>query len=239
MININKNRTASNSNCISQSTSSPKLTWPSANQYFYLGYILLTCATAGLKFDSLEKILNNYQNFSTNGKCCLYHLLISIEQKSSQLSGKYSKLKISNFINNKIYSENFINFLCFALSFEKVSFSNAASKMANHPWIKISNYIHLNNNTNRVRVSMKEIIKLARELKGFSHRTISQHDKKLANFLNNFDIILSNNRGIKQDELINLLNMKKSATKELCIELGVNIRDLVSKLQDKIQQDYI
>ena len=191
---------------------------PNNNQFFYLGYILLSCASSHIKeFKSIEYLLQNSEILISK-KCCLYHLLIYIEKTNINL--KQNKIKISNFINNKLYSDNFINFLCNTLSFD-----NNKTQIYNHPWIKVSNYVQLNNNINKVRVSMKEIIKIS----GSLMKSIT-NEKKYFHFLNNFEIILSNNRSIKREDIINLMINKKYVIKQLSQEFGINTEELIYTL---------
>jgi hypothetical protein len=204
------------------------------NPFFDLGYILLICSIGGILFDSLEYFFNKYSSLVKSNVCCLYHLLIQIEDKYFNDDG--NKLKISNFINTKYFSDNFIQFLCFTLRFDK-NVSN--SEITNHPWLKISNYIELNNYFNKVKVNMKEIIKISREVKRSVISPISNtnsNEKKYHNFLNNFEIIISNNKFIRKDHLISQMIIKKCVYKEISKDLGVNVKDLINKLEEKILQ---
>jgi hypothetical protein len=208
-----------------------------SNQYFKLGYVLLICASGGIKFESLSIFFEEFSNTNNTSflknKCCLYHLLVSIEEDEERKIK--SKLKISNFINNKIFSENFLDFLCQSLSFSQKPNHNFL--ITNHPWIKITNYIHMNNNFNKVRVIMKEVIKISREFKRSQLKQNNYNEAKLNNFLNNFEIILSNNKLIKKDELILAIETKKDVIKDLTFELGINSKDLIAQLQEKVSYD--
>ena len=211
-----------------------------SNQYFKLGYVLLICASGGLKFDSLSIFFEEYSNILKENKnnkiCCLYHLVISFEEAVTPTSKTVSKLKISNFINSKIFSENFIDFLCKSLTLQPKANHNSA--VVNHPWIKITNYIQMNNNFNKVRVCMKEVIKISREFKRCQLKQTNHNEAKFNNFFNNFEIILSNNKSIKREELSNAIDIKKDVIKDLTFELGINSKDLVTQLQAKVMQDF-
>jgi len=204
------------------------------NQYFKLGYILLIVSSGGNKFDILNYFFDKYQTILPNTKkCCLLHLLIQLEEEINS-PGMY---KLSNFINNKIYSDNFLDFLCKCLSLDQKPTSSI--HVVNHPWIKISNYVHLNNNVNKIRVSMKEVLKITREFKRHNIKgTNINNDSKLKNFLNNFDIILSNNKNIRRDEILKGIETNRSVIKDLASELGLNITELITQMQANITQDH-
>jgi len=211
-----------------------------SNQYFKLGYVLLICASGGLNFESLSIFFEEFSNINNTtflkikkNMCCLYHLLLSIEEDEERKIN--SKIKISNFINNKYFSDNFLDFLCQCLSFSQKP--NHNTLITNHPWIKITNYIYMNNNCNKVRVIMKEVIKISREFKRYQLKLNNVNEAKLNNFLNNFEIILSNNKHIRKDELILAIETKKDVIKDLTFELGINSKDLIAQLQEKVSYD--
>ena len=194
------------------------------NQYFNLGYILLISALGGLNFESLTNYLDSESIINYNDKCCLLHLLLENEKNSK------SKIKISNFINSHFFSENFINFLCLTLTFQPKS--NQNSLVMNHPWIKISTYIYMNNKLNKVRVNMKEIIKISRRLLNLDN--INSMDLKLNIFMNKMEIIVQNNKSIRKEEVLTWLESKNEVIKDLSEEFGVESSVLINKLQNKL-----
>ena len=56
------------------------------------------------------------------------------------------------------------------------------------------------------------------------------NEKKYMSFLNNFEIILSNNKSIRREDLINVMINKKSVIKELSVELGIKTNELIKTL---------
>ncbi len=89
-----------------------------------------------------------------------------------------------------------------------------------------------------MRVCMKEVIKISREFKRCQLKHTNHNEAKLNNFFNNFEIILSNNKSIKREELANAIDIKKDVIKDLTFELGINSKDLVTQLQAKVMQDF-
>jgi hypothetical protein len=194
------------------------------NQYFNLGYILLISAMGGINFEILSLFLEGEVMYTNSSSCCLLHFLIDLDKKSNH------KLKLTNFINTKLFSDNFMSFLCLTLSFDPKS--NQDSQVMNHQWIKISNYIYMNNNLNKVRVNMKELIKISRILKNDLNR--EAQDKKLNTFLNKFEIILQNNKSLKNLEMLRWLETKKEVVKDLSEEFGVESQVLMNLIQSKL-----
>lgn len=205
-------------------------------QFFHLGYLILISALGEIEFDSLNYIFNNMSNLNISNKSNnnLLQILLSIEESSPLI--KKSKIKIQNFINNTNFSDNFLDFISQCLSFT----NDNKSYLFNHPWLKVNNYIILNNNLSKVRVNLKELIKITRESKKLSNThnySSSVNEKKLLNFLNNFEIILANYRSIRSDDLIKSINCKKFVYKELSAELAINPNDLIKLLQNKVIQN--
>jgi len=62
---------------------------------------------------------------------------------------------------------------------------------------------------------MKEVIKISREFKRYQLKLNNYNETKLNNFFNNFEIILSNNKHIRKDELILAIETKKDVIKWL------------------------
>jgi hypothetical protein len=207
-----------------------------STQFFHLGYLLLISALGGAKFDILDHVLNNeITNFYTleNKKHRnLFSLLISLQENSNFNKKSKNKFTIQNFINSKNFSENFVDFISQCLTFNQ----NNTNNLFLHPWLKVNNYIQLNNSVSRVRVSLKELIKITRESK--KSQTNVYNKERMNNFLNNFEIILSSNQSIRTDELIKSINGKKSVCKELSSELGIIQNDLITMLQNKVIQNY-
>ena len=87
---------------------------------------------------------------------------------------------------------------------------------------------------------MKEVIKISSEYKRNQMKSSNSNtnEAKLNNFLNKFEIILSSNKSIRKDEMIREIESNKSVMKDLALELGVNIRELMTKMQLKIVQEH-
>jgi hypothetical protein len=179
-------------------------------KYFSIGYVVLVAAIGGLNFDSLN-ILFNYFSKEDDNSCCLYHFLVDIEKANN-----INRFSIHSFISR--YSELFRDFLC-----QSLSFKTAKGNLKSHPWLK-SQTIH-----SRVKLSLKEIIKITRDYKAPN----TTDDKKFQSFINNYEIIRSNNGDISyhiKDKIIN----HKSIIKDLCREIGVGFSEFSQKLQNII-----
>jgi hypothetical protein len=213
----------------------------SISPYFNIGFLILTSALGGNKFKTLV-VLENLHNFSRNNKyiefdklnfCCLLHFLLSLESSCSILAS--NKMKISNFITRSKYSDNFFDFLCKTLSFSGQFDETYRLTIINHPWIKINNFINLNNNNSKVKISFKEMIKIVRE--GKSSKNFGQdfvNIKNFSNFLNSIEIILYNNHFIDREELSRVTQFKKNVIKELSRESGVNRNEIIERIQNRI-----
>lgn len=191
---------------------------------FNLGYLLLISALGGLNFESLSEFLQSNINIKSYNICCLFHLLLELEKNSKYI------IKVSDFINRHYFSENFIDFLCLSLSFEPKSNQNLL--IMNHPWIKISTYIFMNNNLNKVRVSMKEIIKISKKFSNEENK--ESKEIKLNIFMNKFEIIVQNNKSIKKEDILSWIESRNEVIKDLSEEFGVESSILIKKLQNKL-----
>jgi hypothetical protein len=206
------------------------------SQFFYLGYILMICGLGGIKVPIMEYIENisypyikELLSYHSNIKsCCFFHLLTSMEEHDPNL--KRSKFSLSSFINNQRYSQNFIDFLCkcLYLDFDQNSQTNLRI-ISNHPWLRGS---IVDNIRSYVKVSMKELIKLTKEKKKENNINLSK--KKLDIFLNNLEIIVSNNQHITEKFLAEMLESKKWVLNELSSELGTNYNQLSEFLNERI-----
>lgn len=85
-----------------------------------------------------------------------------------------------------------------------------------------------------VKVTMKELIKISREGKKVNLASSLVNEKKLNSFLNNFEIILSNNRAIPSEDLIALMNSKRKVIKQISADLNISTNELMQKMHAKI-----
>lgn len=209
--------------------------------YFHVGFLNLISALGGIRFkifDLVEDVnLLRYDKTEIDEKlnlCCLYHFLISLEKSCSAIDSY--KMKISNFINKSRFSDNFLDFLCKTLSFSGHFDEAYRNGIINHPWIKVNNFINLNNNYSRVKISFKELLKIVRE--GKSAKNFGQdslNTKNFCNFLNSLEIILYNNNFINYDDVFNATILKKKVIKELSRQIGINRNELIIKIQNQIK----
>jgi hypothetical protein len=211
------------------------------SQFFSLGIVLLNSAIGGLEVDSINLFKNVLidKTFNLSEICCLYHLLIKLEEE--YISNKKTLLLISNLIKNK-FTDNFTDFLCKTLSFHYMDSSDnkrITVSINSHKWIKVNNYIYLNNKLSKIRVSIKEIIKVIREGKKLRNNNIEiiSHERKLFNFLANFEIIFANtSKVVNLEEYSNLIQTKKSTLKELSYVMNINTHDLFNYLTKTINK---
>ncbi len=79
---------------------------------------------------------------------------------------------------------------------------------------------------------MKEVIKISRSFKSTNNVNVF-NEKKFNNFMNSFEMVIANNNKLlRRDELMCLINSKakKSVIKELSVELGINKNELIKTL---------
>jgi hypothetical protein len=193
------------------------------NQIFSLGYILLIAALGGNKLDCFDKLdnINSYQDIINKDldPCCLFHLLLSTDSNK--------KFSIKSFLKKSKYSDSFFDFLCQTMSLKQKNY-NSAKLLMNHTWIKQATLIK----GNIIKVSLQELIKITKESRKIN--ITSFNEKKFNNFINNYEIILSNNREISNEELLKLIQIQRKDLKEISIDLGVNLNELIQHMQSKI-----
>lgn len=206
------------------------------SQLFSVGYILLICTLGTMNFEILDNLEYYFNLFLKNASlkklqtCCFYHLITSMElflinQKiTEKIKNKFS---ISYYASKKKFSDNYINFLCRTLTFDPQGalFKNTKA-ILNHAWLS-----SLTKQNSSVKINLKELVKISRE----TQKSLIQNfnEKKLQNFLTNFEIILSNNR-LNKEEFLKRLNEKKSILKELSRDSGVHISEMLNLLKNKI-----
>jgi hypothetical protein len=179
---------------------------PCMPKYFNIGYVLLIISLGGINFDSLKEVFD--YTYLDRDICCLLHLLIDIE---STVGGKF---KITNFLSS--YSNDMIDFLCHMVSFKG---NNDISNLKNHIWFR-------SHPRTKVRLSLKEIIKVTRD-----NKLPSGQENRLQMFINNYEIIRSNNKEVGYD-VRDKLCANKSVVKDLCKEIGVSVMEFSQKLQN-------
>lgn len=183
------------------------------------GYIILKMALGGYQFDAfnssetLKLIQNKREKF-----CCYLHLLLDSEKNLKHKNTIKNYLKINNF------SESFIDFMCKSLSF---NYKHNLADLLATPFMKQFHLIKSESS----KVSLKEVIKITKESKK-SSRINQNTDKKILNFLNNFEIILSNNKELRKQDIYNLIKSKPKTIKELSYDLGTMSNNLSIKLEN-------
>ena len=186
---------------------------------FNLGLIILNIALGGYNFDSfnsketIELLKNKKKDY-----CCYLHLLLSSESKQKH------KNTVRNYLTVMKYSDYFIDFLCKALNFQN---KYDIKSLLSTSFIK---YIDTSKKSS-IKVSVKELIKITKESKRCS-RVNQTNDKKILNFFLNLEIILTNNKTINKAEITQQLKTKTKILKELSFDLGMNLNDLINKMQN-------
>lgn len=124
---------------------------------FNIGFLLIYCAIGG------QSIINfsNYVCIHDYHCCCLYHCIEKYEEKLS------TKLKISNFINKILFSNEFINFLCVTTNYNMQNNNpKGISKLKTHKFfgnVNNDNLHTLSQSRNSCLVSLADLIKITHE----------------------------------------------------------------------------
>lgn len=121
------------------------------------------------------------------------------------------------FLNKAKLSENFFDFVCKCLNHK-----TNVSVIANHNWIKVNNYIHLNNNLTRVRVSIKELMRI------FQANRSQGEEKRRPSFFKSIKMILDKH-GLK---LESFLIDKRNVMKEISYELGYETEKFIKLMNE-------
>jgi len=117
--------------------------------YFDIGFILIYTAIGGMEIinfteftcthdsegegNGIDSPKNNSVLNPSQCCCCLYHCIEKTEKKLD------TKLKITNFINNKRFSQEFIDFICLCTSYDLLERNVTFSKLKNHSWLNMKN----------------------------------------------------------------------------------------------------
>ena len=212
-----------------------------SNQFFYLGYMLIISCLGGLKFNHFEYIEKNInivvKEIKLKKICCFFHLLIHIDNNFA------TKLRICNIINEKLFSNKFIDFLCLLTNFNKEKHKDITIKMLkNHIWFKES---ITNGNINLI-----EVIQITREWK---KNKLLNYDSRYNNFENSLNMIISKNMEYYKDsynimnyksiytyissgDIISFIENKKKILKEISYDLLIQPNYLDCKLKEIISE---
>jgi len=230
----------SQSNTLNSSTNSKIIR--KSEDLFNIGFILIYCALGG------QNIINfsNFECIHGGQCCCLYHC---IEKYEINLK---TKLKITNFINKNLFSEDFISFLCLSTSYNQNMNNLTMSKLKRHPFVNVNEDIDkYNKNSNFCDVDLIDLLKVTLESAISFNKKRDMFDKKNIKRFNSFcDSLLmliqsSNDRTNNLEgyrigngnemfiELKNKLNSKNKDDKdiiEISKEFGLEVDYVIEKL---------
>ena len=205
---------------------------------FDLGFLLLQCAIGNLDIIDFNEFkcehLDEEKNFSC---CCLIHCVEKYEETLT------TKLKISNFINSKYYSEDFTNFLCITTSYHNNQ--TQISKLKFHPLIRNcsdnkinTTSIHFKNKTKKAEkynITLKELLKISHENGGkIDYTNLKNSSTKFDKFCENISLVLPNCetyfRNMNITDSSSLFN-KKNEIQEILKEFEIDQDTLNIKLK--------
>ena len=109
---------------------------------FDLGFMIINCAIGNLDLIDFNKYVCDHD---INKCCCLYHCIEKTESNK--------RIKITNIINEKIFSKHFINFICCTTSYSYKK--NSPNKIKNHEWFI--------NNQDKILLNINELLTLSKE----------------------------------------------------------------------------
>jgi serine/threonine protein kinase len=206
-----------------------KITETKINQklnIFDIGCIIIQCAVGSSDFYNFAEYQCTCIQLNKNEKCCcLYHCIIKYEQQQTNI------IKLVDLINNSLFSQEFINFICEATSYDyKQDFS--IKNLKSHLWIMGNN----ENTSNKVKVFLEEYIALSKDY-NFQNEYIISNDNSMCRFdkfCENISIILSDWTSYYEHYNIRHLNEIFNSTNdlnELSREFGIEKDIIINKLK--------
>lgn len=130
-------------------------------EIFDLGLILLDCSL--INISSFLDYLLNYEcsHNKDQGCCCFYHCIVKYEKEDANCP---KKLKISKFINEVRFSKEFINFLCYSMSY-KYNPNISYKLLREHIWLIAEDDSGNFDTQNRIILELEELIKISNSQK--------------------------------------------------------------------------
>jgi hypothetical protein len=198
--------------------------------FFDIGYLLLHAALGGLKIINFSEYscsheadldLTTINIHESNGDiqtscCCLYHC---VEKTEKNLE---TKLKITNFINNKRFTQEFIDFLCLCTSFDLLERNVTFCKLKNHSWL------------NMKKDTVENIFEFSDLHKTYTNIKKNLYDKNVDNLIGVISRTLVSSSAITSKMYNNtneILSKDNKDLVELSIDIGVDIMDLITRLK--------
>ncbi len=197
--------------------------------FFDIGYLLIYAALGGMDIinfteytcihenneekDQKEKNTLKYQA----GCCCLFHCVEKYEKCLK------TKLKITNYINNKRFTQEFIDFLCLTTSYDLLERNVDFSKLKNHSWL------------NMKHDKVDNIFSFTDLHKTYSNKKKNLYEKNVDNLIDVIARMFPNASSYYQDNNFKdssaILNKENKDLVELAEDIGVEFDVLVRKLK--------
>lgn len=213
----NQNSTNSLCECKKFITEIAKILKIPITQYLSLGVILLKCAIGNIPLKCFDLIFCNKQ---IPNKCCLLHILLSIEKIKTNPK---DTLLLSNFL--RLLPEKFTQLLCKLLSID------ASNQMAS-----ITNgYLSQIEIRPNVSLHMKELLNLV------NVSSSSYTEPHLHKFITNFDIVFShlkdaNDKPKNSQVFLSNFKNKLNIINSICQIFDLEPDNLISKLYINIKE---
>ena len=149
-------------------------------EMFDFGYLLIKCALGGIEINDLSQYTCEHLDKENVLCCCFYHCIEKYEIENNS-----KKIKIVNLINNKLFSQDFINFLCDLTSYHfDIDYIN---KIKNHNWLNTS---YKNEN---ILINITELLKVSNTINKISDSGTLKYsisNLKIEKLIENISLIL-------------------------------------------------
>jgi len=191
--------------------------------FFDIGYILIYSALGGMEIIKFSEYVctheSNDQKDSSfqSGCCCLYHCVEKTEKKLN------TKLKLTNFINNTRFTQEFIDFICLCTSFDLLERNVTFSKLKNHTWLNMKEDI------------VPNIFEFSDLYVTYPNKKKNLYEKNVDNLIDVISRTFPASSSYFQDNNFQnssaILNKENKDLVELSIDIGVDVDTLINKLK--------